>query len=362
MSEGEEEELRQKKKRMNAAERLAEALGKAYELLYENESGSVMSELRRVSGCLSGIGDVDEKYASFAARADEAYNNLEALLEDIRGELEECSFDAGELEKTEERLALIHTLARKYGDPLVTGAFLKNAEQELADLADSEALALELGEKSTKLRAELYAKSVRLSEMRREAAQIFERSVTEQLHDLGMASAEFSVHFEDIKSEENCVFTPKGIDTVEFFISANRGEPLKPLRRVASGGEVSRIMLALKNIAADRGGIPTMIFDEIDTGISGRMAQVVAEKMIGISKGRQVICVTHLPQIASMADAHFLVTKESDETSTQTFLFPLDDARKIEEIARLSGGDTAVALAHAKEMRDRAHIYKTSIR
>lgn len=358
VTEGEEEDLQQQKRRMNATERLAEALGAAYEQIYESEEHSVLAMLKDTSGRLSGIGDVDEKFEAFAVRVNEAYYALEELSGDIRHELDACNFDADELEQIEERLALIHTLARKYGDPLVTGAFIKKAEQELADLTDSEALAQELSEKAKRLRADLYKKSVLLSNLRREAAQAFELQVTQQLADLGMSSAIFSVQFGEFKSEEDCTLTKSGIDTVEFFISANRGEPQKPLRKVASGGEVSRIMLALKNIAADRGGIPTMIFDEIDTGISGRMAQVVAEKLFSISKGRQVICVTHLPQIASMADAHFLVTKESDESATHTYLIPLDETQRIDEIARLTGGETAVTQAHAKEMLERAETFK----
>lgn len=358
VTEGEEEDLQQQKRRMNATERLAEALGAAYEQIYESEEHSVLAMLKDTSGRLSGIGDVDEKFEAFAVRVNEAYYALEELSGDIRHELDACNFDADELEQIEERLALIHTLARKYGDPLVTGAFIKKAEQELADLTDSEALAQELSEKAKRLRADLYKKSVLLSNMRREAAQTFEQQVTQQLADLGMSSAIFSVQFSELKGEEDSALTKSGIDTVEFFISANRGEPQKALRKVASGGEVSRIMLALKNIAADRGGIPTMIFDEIDTGISGRMAQVVAEKLFSISKGRQVICVTHLPQIASMADAHFLVTKESDESATHTYLIPLNETQRIDEIARLTGGETAVTQAHAKEMLERAETFK----
>ena len=361
VTEGEEDELLQRKKLMNASERIAEALERAHKLLYEAEQHSVLSSLREVSSRLNGIGDVDEKFEAFAARADEAYYALEALSDDVRREAHESSFDANELDEIEERLALIHTLSRKYGDPLVTGAFLRKAEQELADLADSEALAHELTEKSVRLRADLYEKSVRLSNLRRDAAQAFACRVKEQLFDLGMTAAEFVVQFAPLEDEENCAFSKKGIDTVEFYISANRGEPVKPLRKVASGGEVSRIMLALKNIAADRGGIPTMIFDEIDTGISGRMAQVVAEKLYRIAMGRQVICVTHLPQIAGMADKHFLVTKESDETSTHTDLIPLDADARVQEIARLSGGDTAVTRAHAQEMLDRASTFKLTI-
>jgi DNA repair protein RecN (Recombination protein N) len=359
IAEGEEEALLQQRKRMNAVERLAEALEAAYGLLYDAE-GSVLAALRDASAKLAGIGDVDEKYEGFAARADEAYYALEALSDDVRQDKDALSFDAGELERTEERLALIHTLARKYGDPVVTGAFIQKVTQELSDLQDSEALAQELSEKAKRLRAALYQKSVRLSELRREAAEAFERGMTEQLSDLGMASASFAVSFTELPEEESCNFSRNGIDTVEFFISANRGEPVKPLRKVASGGEVSRIMLALKNIAADRGGIPTMIFDEIDTGISGRMAQVVAEKLFRISLGRQVICVTPLPQIAAMADAHFLVAKESDETSTRTHLTRLLGEQRVQEVARLSGGETAVTQAHALEMLDRASLFKGS--
>lgn len=360
--EGEEEELLAKKKRMNAAERLAEALERAHELLYESEKNSVLAALREVSSRLKSLDDVDEKFEALAGRADEAYYALEELSDDVRREADGCSFDPGELDETEERLALIHTLSRKYGDPLVTGTFIKKAEQELADLEDSEALVQELTDKAARLRAVLYEKSVRLSNLRRETAQVFERRVVEQLNDLGMAGAEFSVQFAPTEDEENCSFSKNGIDTVEFYISANRGEPQKPLRKVASGGEVSRIMLALKNIAADRGGIPTMIFDEIDTGISGRMAQVVAEKLYQISTGRQVICVTHLPQIAAMADKHFLVTKESDETSTHTDLIALEADARVREIARLAGGDTAVTQAHAQEMLERAGVFHSSNR
>lgn len=362
IAEGEEEELQQQKRRMNATERLVEALGAAYDQLYEFETHSVLATLKDISGRLTGIGDVDEKFEAFAARSDEAYYALEELSRDIRHEIDTCNFDADELEQIEERLALIHTLTRKYSDPVITGAFLKKTEQELADLTDSEALAEQLTQKAQRLRADLYTKSIHLSDIRRKAAQIFEQQVMQQLADLGMSSAMFSVQFAELENEEKCTFTKNGIDTVEFFISANRGEPQKPLRKVASGGEVSRIMLALKNIAADRGGIPTMIFDEIDTGVSGRMAQVVAEKLFSISRGRQVICVTHLPQIASMADTHFLVTKESDETSTHSYLIPLDELQRINEVARLAGGETAATQAHAKEMIQHAFIFKSTIR
>ncbi len=358
IAEGEEDELNAQKVRLNAAEKIMDALSASYSELYEGESFNALSTLKDVSRRLNGIADVDERYGQMAARVDEAYYTLEEVSSAIRSDMDEDMFDADTLESVEERLALIASLRRKYGDPTVTGSYLKKAEQELTDLLGSAELLEQLAAKTAALKAELYQKSCALSAQRRDAAQLFEQRMTQQLADLGMASAFFFVHFEELADIENCTFSKNGIDTIEFYMSTNRGEPLKPLRKIASGGEVSRIMLALKNIAADRGGIPTMIFDEIDTGISGHIAQVVAEKLQTISRGRQVVCVTHLPQIASMADKHFLVTKQSDEETTRTSLLPLDDERRVDEIARLAGGDSDISKAHAFEMIKRADIFK----
>ncbi len=358
IAEGEEDELNAQKVRLNAAEKIMDALSASYSELYEGESFNALSTLKDVSRRLNGIADVDERYGQMAARVDEAYYTLEEVSSAIRSDMDEDMFDADTLESVEERLALIASLRRKYGDPTVTGSYLKKAEQELTDLLGSAELLEQLAAKTAALKTELYQKSCALSAQRRDAAQLFEQRMMQQLADLGMASAAFSVHFEELADIENCMFSKNGIDTIEFYMSTNRGEPLKPLRKIASGGEVSRIMLALKNIAADRGGIPTMIFDEIDTGISGHIAQVVAEKLQTISRGRQVVCVTHLPQIASMADKHFLVTKQSDEETTRTSLLPLDDERRVDEIARLAGGDSDISKAHAFEMIKRADIFK----
>ncbi len=359
--EGEEDELLAQRSRLNAAEKIMEALSASYELLYEAEPFNVLAALKDASRRLQGIADVDARYADMAAKVDEAYYTLEEVASTVRGEMNEEFFDPDTLERIEDRLALIGSLKRKYHDPLVTGVFLQNAEQELGDLEGSEALLKELTAKAQALKSQLYDCSVRLSGLRRSAAKRFEQLVVGQLADLGMSAASFEVRFAEPAGMDDAVFSPNGIDTLEFYISTNRGEPVKPLRKVASGGEVSRIMLALKNIAADQGGIPTMIFDEIDTGISGRIAQVVAEKLQSISRGRQVVCVTHLPQIASMGDRHFLIAKHSDETSTRTTLATLDTVERTREIARLTGGDTDASLAHAAEMLKRAQEFKTTI-
>lgn len=358
IAENEEEELIAQKARLNAAEKIMEALSFAYDALYEGESFNALAVLKEASRRLAGIADVDERYDQMAARVDEAYYTIEEVSAAIRSDMGDDLFDANALEVVEERLALIASLKRKYGDPSVTGIFISNAEQDLRDLLDSADLLEQLSAKAQELKKELYQKSCALSERRRETALTFEQRVMEQLADLGMVSAVFSVRFDERADIESCSFSKNGIDTVEFYMSTNLGEPPKPLKRIASGGEVSRIMLALKNIAADRGGIPTMIFDEIDTGISGHIAQVVAEKLQCISRGRQVVCVTHLPQIASMADRHFLVTKKSDAETTRTFLLPLNQDMRVDEIARLAGGDSQVSKAHALEMIKNADIFK----
>jgi len=361
ITEGEEEELQVQRARLHNAERIMEALSAAYAALYDAEPMNVLSALRDVSRRLSGLSDVDERYGQLAASVDEAYYALEEVADSVRDDMDSALFDPDALERIEDRLALIASLRRKYGDPLVTGEFLRGLERELEELVNSEELQNELNEKAQALRETLYERCVRLSELRRAAAKRFETLVLQQLHDLGMQSAQFEVRFSDIPGIENAAFTANGFDTVEFYISTNRGEPVKPLRKVASGGEVSRIMLALKTVAADRGGIPTMIFDEIDTGISGRIAQVVAEKLAVISRGRQVVCVTHLPQIASMADRHFLIEKSSDENATHTRLSVLAGEDRTQEIARLAGGGSGASLAHAAEMLMRASEFKSSI-
>lgn len=361
ITEGEEEELNAQKVRLNSAERIMEGLSASYAVLYEAEPFSTLSALKDVSRRLSALSDVDAHYDEMAQRIDEAYYAVEEVATSIRSEMDEDFFDIGTLEHVEERLALIGSLKRKYVDPTIDGTYLQDAERELSDLQSSETLLSQLTEKEAFLKTDLYEKSVRLSALRREAAEEFSQQVAAQLADLGMVAARFSVDFTETGDIDSCSFSKNGIDTLEFFISANAGEPQKPLRKVASGGEVSRIMLALKNIAADKGGIPTMIFDEIDTGISGRIAQVVAEKLQSISRGRQVICVTHLPQIASMADKHFLVEKQSNEQATRTSLLPLEQKARISEVARLSGGDSALSYAHAEEMIQRANSFKATI-
>ena len=209
---------------------------------------------------------------------------------------------------------------------------------------------------------ELLSDAEELSALRRKYAVSFEDEINKQLKELGMPSAKFNVSFDENDGKTADDVTSNGFDKVEFLISANKGEPLKPLQKIISGGEMSRFMLALKNITARLDGIDTMVFDEIDTGISGYIAQVVAEKLYNISVSRQVIAVTHLPQLASMADNHYKIEKKETADKTITNVKKLDEDGELQEIARLFGGSTYSehALPHAVEMKKHADAYKNA--
>ena len=210
--------------------------------------------------------------------------------------------------------------------------FREKAAKDLDRLEHADDLSGQLKKTLVKQEEILSKASAELSRLRREIAVGFEKKVEKELHDLGMQHAQFQVSFLD-QNKTDSRFTPNGIDEVEFTMTANLGQPLRPLARVASGGELSRIMLAVKNLEAEQSGVPSMVFDEIDTGISGRMAQVVAEKMAQIAEGHQVICVTHLPQIAAMADAQYIVEKGVEQGKTRTSVLRLDDRGRSEELA-----------------------------
>ncbi|MFR6571844.1 MAG: DNA repair protein RecN, partial [Christensenellales bacterium] len=261
----------------------------------------------------------------------------------------------------------LQTLKRKYGGSLESvQQSLVRAYEQLEELQNAEQTMAELEQAQKQALAELYTHSLLLHEAREKAAQRFAAAVQKELADLGMQRAQFSVQFLPLPAKEEIalpMFGENGLDTVEFMLSANPGEPQKPLAKVASGGEASRIMLALKNIAANLDGIDSLIFDEIDTGISGRMAQVVAEKMAQIAKTRQVICITHLAQLASMADTHYLIEKTVENDETRTRVHRLDETARQKEVARLLGGEgeSGHGMLHAGELIEKAKAYKNSL-
>ena len=365
---GEDEELSRQRLLLSNSEKILDALSKAYELMYSGEYGSVsiVDGLNEAISCINGIARFDSRYESISKRLEDLYYQLEDIAEEIRKEKDEVEFDPELLESIDERIDLIFRLKKKYGKTIKDVLeYCRGIERELEEILGSEELLQKLYGQLEEMDSKLYDLSVRLNEERRKAARILEDRIGSELDDLEMKNAKFKVEirFDDKRdSSARRAYSDSGLDHVEFLISPNAGEPLKPLSKIASGGEMSRIMLAIKNILANVDSIPTLIFDEIDTGISGLAAQKVGEKLSYISKNHQVICVTHLAQIACMADSHYLIEKVSDSVSTETRVIRLEGKEVDREIARILGGANIsdTTLKYAKELLQNARKFKKS--
>ena len=350
---GEEEVLREERERSRHAEKIAEALRRAHTEIAGGDPEPALALLKPAADALEGIAVYGDAYRSLAQRVRSAYYELEECGHELEALLGSAAFDPQRAERVENRLELIGRLQRKYGADipavLRTQKSLAEERETLQDL-DGEAERLEKEDRALLSRYRQTARE--LTESRKALAERFERGMTEQLADLGMGSTVFRVDFAP-KPAKPVLPRDTGDDEVSFLISPNPGEPLKPLSRIASGGELSRLMLALKNMEASLGGVDCMVFDEIDTGISGRVAQAVAEKMAAISRRRQVLCVTHLPQLAAMADVQLLVEKTVTDGRTGTHLRRLTEAERVAEIARMLGGAQGSgdsAMDHAAHM------------
>ncbi len=351
---GEKDELLAKKEVYQNCEKIMSYLNTSYNILNgvqdENGANSMISfaadNLEKATSYLSDLQDVSEKVRDISY-------NLEEYTSTIREVLMEVEYEPSEIEQTEERLDIIYKLSIKYGDSEEEMiSYLNKAKAELQEIIFSderiEKLKLEL--KSAEEQAAELAE--RLSQFRRKTADDFEKQVKYELSFLDMPSIEFIVKQDRVELNEN------GADNIEFLISTNIGERPKPLSKIASGGELSRIMLAIKNVLSEKDEIGTLIFDEIDTGVSGRAAQKIALKLSQVSKGRQVICVTHSAQIAAYADNHLLIEKETADNKTYTKVKSLDiDGRKM-ELARIIGGlsITKLQLDNAEEMLKESNI------
>lgn len=369
--EGEEEELERQKVFFRNSGKIISAFDESCALLNNGVDGgsSAVELLREGVNALMPVASLDSRYETLYARLDGLCYEVEDAardLCDLRGEME---YDEEEAERVEGRLDLLKRLNRKYGATTQDMICYRNKiESELDELECSDEAAERLEKEYRNLTHNLEEISICLTRKREEAARRFEKSMEGQLRDLGMKNARLSVAFEPLKEGEKLLdrFSAQGVDRIEMMFCANLGQPLKPLARVASGGELSRIMLALKNLSAQKPGIPrSMVFDEIDTGISGHMAQVVAEKMTQIGDHHQVICVTHLPQIAAMADEQFLVRKYDENGTTRTMVMHLDDDQRALEIARMVGGagcESESSVSHAHNMLDQARKRKTVLR
>lgn len=321
-------------------------------LTYINNEGfgsfSVLDLMNKSISLIANAKKFDEKIASLHKQFEGINYELQDLYRELRNYLDNIEVDSERLNFLTERINLVNKLKKKYGNTIDKILEFRNESQKrLDELVNFEKEFERTNQKILELENILEMYSERLSAKRREISNILEKNIKEELSVLNMAKVDFKVNF-----EKKPQFTSEGLDRIEFLISTNPGEDLKPLSKIVSGGEMSRIMLAFKSILAFFDQIPTMIFDEIDTGISGRTAQIVGEKIHSISRNHQVICISHLPQIAALADSHFVINKVVSEDKTKTIVTRLSDNARIEEMARLLGGVdlTDTTLKHASEM------------
>ncbi|MCL2672458.1 MAG: DNA repair protein RecN [Clostridiales bacterium] len=345
---GEEEQLNEDRKCMHNAQSITEGLQNAYEALYGDEGA--LSRLTAAQAALAPITAFHADYLAAAARTDESYFAAEDAAFALRDALADFRFDPEMLEDTENRLALIHGLKRKYGrDIPEILSYLRKAELEVEELEGGEESEERLTSALAKASAEYTRLATLLTERRIAAAQALKSKLETELRKLGMPHAAVTVQLHAQNTEN---FPADGAETAEFMLSANLGEAEKPLAKVASGGEISRIMLAFKAALANADSIGTLIFDEIDSGISGLIANAVAQKMRRLGRSRQLLCVTHLPQIAAAADTQYLVYKQEADGKTRSDVARLTDAERPAELARIMGGtaDNAAAHAHAAEL------------
>ena len=347
----EEERINEELKVLTNAERITESLNSSAELL-TGENGAVASLKRAVDG-LSGISELSAQFGEIYSRLGDLYYELEDAAYSVRDMRLNADFDPKRIDELETRLDVIDSLKHKYGRTVAEVLeFVKNASDELEELTGDASRREELEKKKRALAAEYKEKAASLTEARRASASKLCSLAEEQLKALGMKKARLSAEFSPFVDEPRY----NGADDVRLLLSANEGEPLKPLSKVASGGELSRIMLALKTVITDADEIPTLIFDEVDTGISGLTANTVGLRMKRIANRHQVLCVTHLPQIAAFADTHFVVSKHEEGGRTVTKVRRLSDAERPYELARIMGaeGGAAAAVSHAEELIKKA--------
>ncbi len=355
---GEEEELLEKRKILLNAEKIRNLTENSLQLLYHGTQTeqSAIDQLSRALEDISDLTNYDEKVNNIYETLSSVYAQIDDAIRDLKHYSDNIVEEPEELENIEERIQLIYHLKKKYGNSIEEILdFYNNAVEEMDFLSNSEEMVKKLNQKKDKAEKELIQIAEQMSNIRVKKAKEIQKEIEKQLQDLEMKQGKFSILVEDKKE-----ISSNGKDRVEFLISANAGEELKPLAKIASGGEMSRVMLALKTVLAAADNIETFIFDEIDTGVSGRTAQKVAEKMAFVSKTHQIICITHLPQIAAMADNHFLIEKNEQEQKTVTTVMELDNEKSVCEIARLIGGVkiTEATQKAAKELKEQANIFK----
>lgn len=345
---GEDEEVKERLKFLSNAEKINQAITICEELLSDNND-SCINSLQQSSSLLSsisGFGNIDE----CKNRLDSARYEIEDIYQTLVDIKSSAEFDENEYEELDRRNDLIKSLIKKYGGSIEkTLEYLENSKKQFEELENSVALIEKLEKDKSDIETKLNNTAEMLSNVRKTYAQEITKKITCELRELGMKSSSFDVKFNRLES-----ITLEGLDDVEFVFSANKGQELKSLAKTASGGELSRFMLAVKNIFAEIGSAQTLVFDEIDAGISGETGNIVGQKLNNITRYAQVLCITHLPQVASYGDDFFYVSKTEDKTSTLTQIKHLEGDEIIYNLARMIGGDNVsdIALSHAKEMRN----------
>lgn len=356
---GEEEELTARRGMLRNAEKFLDAVaGADYALNGDDSGGGALSALLQAQDALSGVRHLDDAFGQLYERLGEAYSevyDIAATVEDKRGELD---VSPGELDRVESRMDLLYRLKKKYGATVEDMLdYQARCEAELAQIEDAGDTLVRLEQALSKAEKEARQAAQALSDARKAAADRLTAQILTELQQLDMGKIRFAVNFAEKPLDSD------GMDTVRFLMSANVGEELRPIHKIASGGELARIMLAMKNVLSEQDHVGTMVFDEVDTGVSGRAAQKVAEKMARISRRKQVLCVTHLPQLAAMADTHFSVEKGERGGRTYTEVRRLDREQRRRELARLTGGShvSQTMLDGAEELLVQAEKFRAEL-
>ncbi len=346
---GEEERLEDEYRQLSNAETIANGLGEVYSLTGSDMDGTVSEKLAHSIRIIGRLCEYDDNINQFAEQLSGIDSLVSDFNRDITSYMDGIEISGGRLEETEKRLDLVRTIKARFGATTsLVNEYADKLRKKLERYKEYELYKAELGNKIKTEEEKLQKLSAAMSDIRKNCSRVLEREITEALADLNFLQVQFSIEVRSLNR-----YTASGTDEIEFMLSVNPGEDLKPIGQSASGGELSRIMLAVKAVLAGHDETSTLIFDEIDTGISGRTAQKVAEKMALIAEGHQVICISHLAQIAAMADAHYLIEKTSASSHTSTQIRLLDYCEEVEELARILGGAqiTEAVTASAEEMK-----------
>ena len=347
LKEKEEEELEEKRKIMLNSEKISNSLNEADEAIEENSIDSINLAIR----AMEKIEGIDTKYETITSNLKNIYYDLQELSRDISNEKEDIYFDEQERNEVEERLDLIYSLKRKYGNNILEILnYKEEIEKEIQHIENLDEYNQKLKKELKQIKEQMTKLAINIHKLREEYAKVLGININKILEDLEMKNAKINIHV-DYKEEE---FFENGKDEVEFYITTNLGEDEKQLSKIASGGEMSRIMLAIKKVLADTDKLPVLIFDEIDTGISGKAANAVAEKLNSISKNHQVLCISHLPSIAASADYNYFISKRVLNDRTNTNIKLLNEEETIKEIARISSGEINEAtIQYATQLRNK---------